>query len=148
MGTEVILKKSDNQYFAFIPEYGIIETSASAEEAFEKAQARRSGIDAAFSAAGARHLLERNHHEGLVVRTWSGRFKKAIILSVVLYLLGLAALGLTIHNSIKRGAASLHKNIELLQTPSEQKLERFRKLLQDYRPFLEEWRKANEEPKK
>lgn len=143
MSNEVVLKKADGEYFAYVPELGIVTRAPAAEQAYEAALLKRQEIEAAFETAGIRHLLV-TRPESLEVKIWSKRLKNWIAASLAIYFIGLLLLGFVIKNSADRMIASVQMSVAYPDPARlDKNLVKFRQLLEKYRPFIEEWNKVN-----
>lgn len=143
MSDQVVLKKADGEFFAFIPALGIVERAAQAEAAYDKALARKLEVETTFKSCNALHLLEQQATTQLEVKVWSSRFKQWMLISLVLYFTGLAILGFVLKRSIDRMTASVQMSV---LDPDPKRIEKnaakFRELLAKYRPFIQEWNRA------
>lgn len=143
MSDEVILKKADGEFFAIIPDLGVIERASDAAKAYDLALAKKHNIEKTFSDANALHLIERKNLGDVSIRTWSTRLKKWMGISLALYFVGILALGFVIKKSTDRMIASVqHSLIDPDPTRVDKNVVKFRALLEKYRPFIEEWNKA------
>jgi hypothetical protein len=146
MSQEVVMKKVEGGYYAAVPDLGVLERGIDAESAYAAANQAAERVRGTFQSAGATELL-RPADERLQIRTWTPRLRRAVLISVFATLTGAGLIGLTIANSLKRSLASFEHAL-LGDDPArvEKSREKFRLVLQKYRPFIEEWQKATEKP--
>ncbi len=147
MEHSIILKKTDNQFFAFVPTLGILTKSSTADEAYSKAETEIQRIRSAYRDAGSLPLLEIQQNKNLTVKTWSSKFRNWILISLAFYLLGLLGLAVTIGNSLERIGQDLNQKLEFSRPDlarREADLEKFKQQLEYYQPFIDEMKKSFE----
>lgn len=144
MAHEVILKKTDDGFVALIPNLGILTKGATAEMAYQQASDAADKVTSAYKSINLESLL-RSSEEHIHVSVWSRSRRNALIAVIVAILLGFAFLGISVGRSVQRAAASL-KQLVTESDPAmmEKKREKFKALLENHRPLIEEWQKATE----
>ncbi len=146
MSQEVVLKEVDGTWFALVPELGVLERAPDATAAHRAATLAAERVRGAFRTAGAEDLL-RPRGELIQVRVWSAKLRRSICIAVVVVLVGMGLIGLTVTNSVRRAVTSIELSL-FDDDPArmEKNREKFRVLLQKYRPLIEEWQQATARP--
>lgn len=151
MNPAITIKKADGQYFGFVPKMGILVKGPSADEVYRQAEVEIQKIQEAYRAVGGLPLLEQEERELLVVKTWSKKLRNWVLGSLVIYFVGLIGLGVTLGRSLERIGQDLNHRLQF-QTPDlarrDADLEKFKKQLEYYQPYIQELRHAFEKKEK
>jgi len=145
MSQEVIIKKSENGFYALIPHLGVCVHKPQLEESYLAALESAQTVEKSFTSLKMQHLLPQSR-DHLVFRLNNKKTLKIYFITLFVILASISLVGLTIKKSIDRATYSLDQSL-FKNDPErvEKNREKFRALLEKYKPLIEEWKKATKE---